>query len=922
MRGWGIQRRVIFLALMPAALIALVLVAYFLASRLQALEARLDEEGNALVRQLAPASAYAALHGDREALLVLARATLTHAAVRSVTIVYAPGRPPLRLENREKASDGWRDRLARWWLGADPERLHFSAPIPALDAPVDAPRSFAAGRVMVELSTTATARRQLEEVANSLLLILCGLLASGLLAMRAGRDVTEPVLALTETVQRIGEGKLEARVAIDTGGELGELGRGINAMADALGRSRDEMQAEIDQATGDLRETLEAVEVRNAELDIARKRALEASRVKSDFLSSMSHEIRTPMNGIIGFSNLLNRTSLDELQRDYVQTISEAASGLLTVINDILDFSKVESGHLTLEALAFDLREVMDETLALLAPLAYEKGLELVELIYSDVPTRLVGDPVRIRQVVTNLVGNAVKFTERGSVVVRVMVEQEEGGQVQLRVTVSDTGPGVPRERRRGLFDAFSQGDASVTRHHGGTGLGLAISKRLVQLMLGEIGIDGEQGCGSTFWFTLRCEKQPVHEEPETAGVEGTVLLCEPHPVARLALLHRIGAWGARVSELESSAAVARALPGEGPLVVVSGLSSDDASIDEAAERIGEWRRLRPDVPVAILVNSVDQVVHERLLAAGADRVLPKLTRHDTLRHELEWLLDPERDPSAKPRLSVAAGEARGAAAEPLVGGGHFEGLRVLAVDDNPINLLLTVTLLQEQGVIVTQATDGEEAVARALDGDFDLILMDIQMPGVSGVEATRRIRAAEEEGARTPIIAVTAHALPGEQENFLQAGMDDCLIKPLGEETLWRTLGRWSVLGEEPRSNAESGGEENAAVYDEGRALALAGGREALARRLLAMLLEELPERREAIRAAHADGDLAELRERAHKLHGSAASCGTAAVQQAARRLETALDEGEGDIDALTADLDREVARLLEYGEESLAVS
>ena len=945
---WDIRQRLLFLALLPAALIALLLALHFTHSRIHDLDHSLRDHGRHMAAILAPACEYGVISGNREPLLPLLRNIAHYREVGAVTVRDRDGTVLVTVRNdRPVAPRGVLERIAAWHSNL-PETLTFESEIRQTEVVLDeleelggataaersadlvvGGRGEVIGWVTVEVTTAPTVARQLGVAADSLLITLAGLLVAGFIAIRAAGQVSRPILQLTDAVRQLERGDLSVRVGGDgvgEGRELATLRQGIDAMAASLENSREEMQHHIDDATRELRETIEAVEMQNVELDIARKRALEASKVKSEFLSSMSHEIRTPMNGIIGFSNLLLRTPLNDTQQDYVQTINESATNLLAIINDILDFSRIESGRLQLETVPFDLREVIDDALVLLAPLAYDKGLELIRLIYSDVPVRLLGDPVRVRQVLTNLAGNAVKFTHDGSVAVRAMVESEDVRHVQLRITVTDTGVGIPAGRGKGLFDAFTQVDSSVSRNFGGTGLGLAISKRLVQNMQGEIGVESREGEGSTFWFTLRCERQEEMEGEASPriGELGSALLHDSHRLARTALGHLLSGWGIETREVEEWSAIGERLKegereGErAPALVVCGLPADGAVVDLLRERIEQWRSIRSGLRVALLVNTIDQRTQERLYEAGADLVMPKITRHDALRREIRQLMGAGRPAEvavSTPAAVVAERESRG----------RFAGLRVLVVDDNQINLILTSTLLREQGITVVQATSGEEAVAEAGRRRFDLILMDILMPGISGVEATREIRLREPREQHTPIVAVTAHALPSERENFLQAGLDDCLVKPLREEELWRMVQHWVIALRGGREEAPGGpgelphpvGEGEPLVYDAELALKLAGGNRKLADRLLGMLLRDLDRRRREIHAAFADGDEEPLHQRVHKLHGSAANCSTAALQHAARTFEVLLSEGvEEGREAALAALDHEVDRLLELAE------
>ncbi len=385
--------------------------------------------------------------------------------------------------------------------------------------------------------------QQYKEVfVSTLLLLLCMCIAI-LFAYRLMRDVTGPIRNMVNTVDRIRRGQLDSRVEGFMLGELQMLKNGINSMAMSLTAYHEEMQQNIDQATSDLRETLEQMEIQNVELDLAKKRAQEAARIKSEFLANMSHELRTPLNGVIGFTRQMLKTELSVTQADYLQTIERSANNLLSIINDVLDFSKLEAGKLVLEHIPFSLRDTLDEVIVLLAPSAHEKGLELTLDVHNDVPDQVIGDSLRLQQVITNLLGNAVKFTETGNIDIRIEQRNQLAHQVELEVQIHDTGIGISERQQSQLFQAFRQADASISRRHGGTGLGLVITQKLVKEMGGDICFHSQLNRGSTFWFhiTLDLNEDMLSLPPSLPDLRGkTLAYIESNPIAAQATLNML----------------------------------------------------------------------------------------------------------------------------------------------------------------------------------------------------------------------------------------------------------------------------------------------------------------------------------------------------------------------------------------------
>ncbi len=765
-----------------------------------------------------------------------------------------------------------------------------SKTFPALDTLLENIRALVDLQKQQVIDAGAQAQHDIESSRALMIgLGLAALIVGIAFAAWATRSITAPLEEAVGIAKRVADGDLASMIEVTSRDETGQLLQALKDMTHSLA------------AQESLRRAVEAAE--------------DATKMKSDFLANMSHEIRTPMNGIIGMTHLALQTELTTKQRNYLEKVDAAAKNLLGIINDILDFSKIEAGKLDFEHTDFYLEDVMEQVADLSVVKAQDKGLELLFDIAPDVPTGLVGDSLRLGQVIINLTNNAIKFTEKGEITIAIRKLAVDGGQVRLRFEVRDTGVGLTEVQRAKLFNAFTQADTSTTRKYGGTGLGLTICKRLVEMMDGSIGVDSEAGVGSTFYFDaqfgLQTEQQPVAATDDVLGLR--ILVVDDNASAREIFLSMLSSFKCSASAVGSGAEALAALQqaqreGKPYGLVLMDWQMQGMNGIEAIKRIRANDKLSK-TPAFVMVTaySRDELL-EQAQDVQIDGLLTKPVSPSTL---LDSILSAfGKEIVRRPRKQQRHADYQ--EAEKAVGGAYL-----LLVDDNQVNQELAQEILEDAGIRIDIANNGAEALQKIAQADYDGVLMDCQMPVMDGYTATRKLRE-DARFASLPVIAMTANAMVSDREKCLAAGMNDFIAKPIAVDQLFTTLARWikpraAVVASAPAA-AQDDSLPRIPGLDINGALQRVGGNAARLSKLLRRFNETQADAMLRIQAAIDNRDMDTATREAHTLKGLAGNIGAAALSEQARVVERMLKHGESaDVPAALEALEQELASLLQ---------
>lgn len=886
MKRPGISKQIVIIAVLPALIVAMILSTYYTIENINNISLALDKQGQYITNELSPAAEYAIYSGNIELLRPVVESIHKDDAVTRIEIIDNSGLSILDT-NRSMLDTPRTSTIFNLFM--NDEHVIFSKPIRPITLTVkdDGMANYdnnideEIGTVIVTLNNHYANLEKQRYILQGIIITSAIVLITIFIVYQISRAITQPIKSLTNSVTEIASGNYRVKVDSNAAGEIGILQSSIEQMKKSLELSQRDMEEQLDEYTEELQQTMEELEIRNAELDITRSKAIDANNAKSEFLANMSHEIRTPLSGIIGFSELLRDTKLNAQQTDYANTIQRSAASLLQIINDILDLSKIESGKTIITESEFNLVDIIEDIINLLSPAAMDKGIEIFYRIDKDTPSTVVSDPLRLHQILTNLIGNAIKFTEKGYVYLQLTKGELREAIDSIKFTVSDTGIGMSGDDKKKLFTAFTQADTSITRRFGGTGLGLVISRKLTLLMKGEIGFDSTEGEGSTFWFSI-----PVtviaDTQPSSDLATKEIAFFSDNFIAKQSFGSHFSNIDThtnnyslenlnRITEIEQNNDVTIVFLGRKEIKnkqiidMINHLNFDKPSMLIASTRShAELRNLQHHVfDSAVFTSEKIERIKQKIINS-----INRSTQNETTDDDI-----------LKPIKSL-----------------DWSDISVLVVDDNEVSLRLAEILLHKNKARVTTARSGAQAVNLAGMNRYDIIFMDLHMPGLDGYETATKIRSVT-PGMQPVIIALTANALPQEEEKVIDCGMNGILIKPITNNILQKVISQWlykktadsdennAEYLDKPQDNIRTSTDDD--IFSLAHAKEFTGNNEALAYELFEMLQAELKSYKTAIEKAVSEMNLNDLREQVHKLHGASRCCGTTELKRVSKHIE-----------------------------------
>ncbi len=871
MKKLGIKYQLRMITLIPVLLVAMVF-AYFYNYQYNAdLKEHMARLGEAYINQLLPIAQFAMSRDDNRALQELIDSSSINPEIKSLAfyntkgqlvaslgnnqVLHNPFSPPQFINNKVISKQ------------VTPYAINFIAPITtsklslspttptSILNPANAGTDNFLGWVSLNMDSKFMLIKRYQMYIASIFIILAGLIISLTVHYVLSRHVYQPIARLRRSMKQILLNEFETEIKLSSSGELGIIEQGCAHLQQKHLSSICELNQHIETATHDLQQSLELLEEKNIQLSMEKKKTEEKSRQKSEFIANMSHEIRTPMNGIIGFTNVLLESKLDPLQLDYVKTIKSSAQDLLAIINDILDYSKMDAGKLHLDCIPLNIRICIDEVLALIAPNAHHKGIDLIPATAIDVPKTVLGDPWRLKQIISNLVSNAVKFTDYGYVLIRTSIENETDKDYTFCIAVTDTGIGISASDQTNLFNAFNQGDTTITRHYGGSGLGLVICKKLAEHMQGRIVIQSELHKGTTFSVSIKLAKLAAYEveKHQTNRFANLKVICfDDNPLHLEALCNGLGYWGINCIRVHAFNQLEHAFE-EHPDSQLAFINVNQNCEQQVSAVITK------QTTKCLLVSKWFIQDYKALGAHGLLFKPPNIQKlHDAVESVLNQTVIAQTTP-----VEVHALRTQLRKNHPVV----------LIAEDNPVNQMLFNSLLGENASIET-VDDGEQAIAICDRKRFSIILLDLQMPKVNGLEASWSIRQESMLNKNTPIILLTANDSDVNQEYLQKAGVDLCLQKPIDEKQLLFHL----IQFLEKTTNT---------AINWPLCVQKVSGNHALAVEFLARFVEELQKNREEFQQLYDDHDIKNIERLAHKLHGACCFCGVTQLQSSVASLE-----------------------------------